>query len=101
MCLLTKEREPRVAKEDLTVLKYVICHDNKITSPYQNSKISVNEVMVAYPEKEDMRHYRTDILNEDFYILGGGAIHAMLIEGAKPYPNFIEKKAIIPAGTEY
>lgn len=102
MCLYTKERKPRIAKEDITVLKYVICRDNEIISPYQLSKISVNEVTVAYPEREDIKLDGVDILHEDFYILGEGAIHAMLIEGANlpPY-NFTRKKAIIPAETEY
>lgn len=101
MSLYIKDLKPRVAKEDITVLKYVICHNNEIISPYQKTKISLNEVMVAYPKMEDIKHYGTDILSNDVYTLDEGVIHAMLIETVKPYPNFIGKKAIIPAGTEY
>lgn len=103
MCLLTKEREPRIAKEDITVLKYVMCEDGRILSPFQGTEIPVNEVMVAYPKREIIR-IKADALNNIIYLLSGGAIHAKLIDTSAPYsghPSVKGRKAIIPAGTEY
>ena len=103
MCLLTKEREPRVAKDDLTVLKYVMCENGRILSPFQGTEIPVNEVMVAYPKREIIK-IKADVLNNIIYSLSGGAIHAKLIDTSAPYsghPSVKGRKAIIPAGTEY
>lgn len=103
MCLLTKEREPRIAKEDITVLKYVMCENGRILSPFQGTEIPVNEVMVAYPKKEIIR-IKVDVLNNIIYSLSAGAIHAKLIDTSAPYsghPSVKGRKAIIPAGTEY
>lgn len=99
MCLYLKEKKPRVAKEDITVLKYVKLCDNFIISPYQYAKIPVNKVMTASPNKEDMESYGTDILGNNVYVLSGGAIHAKLIGGG--FFGCEGRKAIIPAGTEY
>ena len=52
MCLYLREKQPRVAKKDITVLKYVKVCDEVIISPYQHTKITVNDVMRAYPNKE-------------------------------------------------
>ena len=54
MCLSLRDKQPRVAKKDITVLKYVRVCDNFITSPYQHTKIPVNEVMTASPKQEEI-----------------------------------------------
>ena len=99
MCLYLREKQPRVAKKDITVLKYVRVCDEGIFSPSQNTKIHVNEVMTASPKKEDIKFFGTDLLGNDVYSLNGGAIHAKLIKGG--FPRSEGRKAIIPAGTEY
>ena len=99
MCLYLRENQPRVAKEDITVLKYVKVNDKLIKSPLQNTTIPVNEVLTAYPNKADIFSYGKDMFGNDVYSLNGGAIHAKLIKG-----GFLEcecRKAIIPAGTDY
>lgn len=99
MCLYLRENQPRVAKEDITVLKYVKVNDKVITSPLRNTTIPVNKVLRAYPNKADIFSYGKDIFDNNVYSLNGGAIHAKLIKG-----GFLEcecRKAIIPAGTDY
>ena len=54
MCLPLREKQPRVAKKDITVLKYVRVCDNFVTSPDQHTKIPGNEVMTAAPEQEEI-----------------------------------------------
>lgn len=99
MCLYLREKQPRVAKKDITVLKYVRVCDEGIFSPSQNTKIPVNEVMTAYPKKEDIKFCDTDLLGNDVYSLNGGAIHAKLIKGG--FSRCEGRKSIIPAGTDY
>lgn len=99
MCLSLRDKQPRVAKEDITVLKYVRVCDNFITSPYQHTKIPVNEVMTASPKQEEINCFGVDLLGNNSYYLSGGAIHAKLIKDG--LSEFEGRKAIIPAGTEY
>ena len=99
MCLYLREKKPRVAKEDITVLKYVRLYDDGIVSPYQFTKIHVNEVLTASPNKENIESCGKDLLGNDVYSISGGAIHAKLIKrGLSKYEC---RKAIIPSGTEY
>ena len=98
MCLSLRDKQPRVAKEDITVLKYVRVCDNFITSPYQYTKIPVNEVMTASPKQVDIKFFDTDKLGNNVYSLGEGAIHAKLIK--EEFSEFEARKAIIPTGTE-
>lgn len=99
MCLYLREKQPRVAKEDIIVLKYVRLHKKGIISPFQRNIIPINEVMTAYPEKEEINFCDIDLLGNNVYSLGGGAIHAKLINGE--FPECEGRKAIIPTGTEY
>ena len=99
MCLYLRDKKPRVAKEDITVLKYVKLYDDGIVSPYQFTKIPVNEVLTASPNKENIESCGKDLLGNDVYSISGGAIHAKLIKrGLSKYEC---RKAIIPSGTEY
>lgn len=99
MCLYLREKQPRVAKKDITVLKYVRICDEGIFSPSQNTKIPINKVMRASPKKADIKFFDTDLLGNDVYSLSGGAIHAKLIKGG--FLRCEGRKAIIPAGTDY
>ena len=99
MCLYLREQKPRVAKEDITVLKYVKVDDNIITTPYRRTKIPVNEVLTASPNKEGFESWGADLLGNNVYSIGGGAIHAKLIKGG--FLGCECRKAIIPARTEY
>ena len=100
MCLYTREKQPRVAKNDITVLKYVSLSDRGMLSPYQCTRIPTNKVMKASPENVSPIPYTEDIIGNKIYRIGSGAIHAMLERNH--YFNFcVERKAIIPAGTEY
>ena len=99
MCLYLRDKQPRIAKEDLVVLKHVKLLDNNIISPYQHTIIPINKIMKASPEKEEIGFFGIDILGNDTYSLDGGAIHAKLIKDG--LSEFECRKAIIPAGTEY
>ena len=99
MCLYLKEQKPRVAKKDITVLKYVKVHDKVVRSPLQNTVIHANEVLTASPDKADIFPLGKDLFDNDTYTLNGGAIHAKLIKGG--FSNCECRKAIIPSGTEY
>ena len=99
MCLYLREQKPRVAKEDITVLKYVRLYDDGIVSPYQFTKIPVNEVLTASPNKENIESCGKDLLGNDVYSISGGAIHAKLIKDE--FSRYECRKAIIPSGTEY
>lgn len=99
MCLYLREKKPRVAKEDITVLKYVKVNDKVITSPLQNTAIHANEVMTASPDKAVIFPLGEDMFGNDVYSLNGGAIHAKLIKGG--FSECECRKAIIPSGTEY
>ena len=102
MCLYLRYKKPRVAKEDITVLKYVKVDDNIITTPYRRIKIPVNEVLTAFPNKVGMESCGTDLLGNNIYSLDRGAIHAKLIKGGLlELPGCEWRKGIIPAGTEY
>lgn len=99
MCLYLREKKARVAKEDITVLKYVKVDDNVIITPYQCTKIPVNEVLTASPNNVETCSFGKDMFGNDVYSINGGAIHAKLIKSV--FSKYECRKAIIPAGTEY
>ena len=99
MCLYLRDKKPRVAKEDITVLKYVKVYDKIIISPLQHTAIHANEVLTASPDKADIFFLGEDRFGNDAYSLNGGAIHAKLIKGG--FSGCECRKAIIPSGTEY
>ena len=97
--LYLKEQKPRIAKEDITGLKYVKVNDKVVTTPIQNTVIHANEVLTASPDKADIFCLGKDLFDNDTYTLNGGAIHAKLIKGG--FSGCECRKAIIPAGTDY
>lgn len=101
MCLITTEPYYRIAKEDISVIKYVIRSDGVIKTPYIKVKIPINKIMKASSEKEEAKFLIKDILNNDMYSISEGAIHAKLIVDNFTQIPFELRKAIIPAGTKY
>ena len=101
MCLITTEPYYRIAKEDISVIKYVIRSDGVIKTPYTKVEIPVNKIMKASSEKEEAEFLMIDILNNDMYSISEGAIHAKLIVDNFHHMPFELRKAIIPAGTKY
>lgn len=99
MCLYTRNKQPMVASRDIKCLKYVTKTGNQHYSPCRNTKIPVDQVMIASPSTPDIDHSSTDYLNHDIYALNGGAIHAKMAESSD-YGNDC-LLAIIPKGTEY
>lgn len=99
MCLYTRNKQPTVASRDIKCLKYVTKIDNQYYSPCRNTKISINQVMIASPSTPDINYSSTDYLNHNIYALNGGAIHAKMVESSD-YGNDC-LLAIIPKGTEY
>lgn len=99
MCLYTRNKQPMVASRDIKCLKYVTKTGNQYYSPCRNTKIPVDQVMIASPSTPDIDHSSTDYLNHDIYALNGGAIHAKMAESSD-YGNDC-LLAIIPKGTEY
>lgn len=99
MCLYTRNRQPMVANIDIKCLKYVTKKDNQYYSPCRNTKIPIDQVMIASPSTPDINHLGTDYLNHDIYSLHGGAIHAKIEESPDCLNDCLV--AIIPKGTEY
>ena len=99
MCLYLREQKPRVAKEDIIVMKYVKVSDKFITSPLQKTVVHANEILTASPDKADICSFGKDLFANDTYAINGGAIHAKLIKGG--FSGCECRKAIIPSGTEY
>lgn len=99
MCLYTRNKQPMVASRDIKCLKYVTKTDNQYYSPYMDTKIPIDQVMIAYPSTPGINHSSTDYLNHDIYALYGGAIHAKMVESPDYGNNCL--LAIIPKGTEY
>lgn len=100
MCLYTREIQPRVAKNDITVLKYVTLLDKGMVSPFLQTWIPANKVMKAFPENVNPEYYGKDLMGNNTYGISSGAIHAK-IEKDSFFGNSEKRKAIIPAGTEY
>lgn len=88
-----------VASRDIKCLKYVTKTGNQYYSPYRNTKIPIDQVMIAFPSTPNIDYSSTDYLIHDIYALNGGAIHAKMAESSDYGNNCL--LAIIPKGTEY
>lgn len=99
MCLYMREKQPRVAKRDIRVLKCLDVENGRFTSPSQNTPVTLGELMIAKPNTPDISEYYKDMFGYNRFSLAGGAIHAKLYE--KPDYGNTSREAIIPAGTEY
>lgn len=99
MCLYIRDKEPRVAKRDIVVLKYLLRINEEYSSPCQGTPVTLGKLMVAKPDTPSINYDSTDSFGREISSMGGGVIHAKLMESDN-YGNYCAK-AIIPKGTEY
>ena len=100
MCLYIRDKKPRVAKNDIVVLKYLKKEKEQFYSPYQGTPVTIGKVLVPYyPSELDITFSSTDHFGREISEINGGAIHARLFEDSG-YGNYCAK-AIIPKGTKY
>ena len=99
MCLYIRDKQPRVAKRDIVVLKYLLRTNEEYSSPCQGTPVTLGKLMVAQPDTPYIRYECKDLYDRKISSMGGGVIHAKLSE-SNDYGNYCAK-AIIPKGTEY
>ena len=99
MCLYTRDKQPRVAKRDIVVLKYLNQDGKRYESPCRGTPVTLGKLMVAQPNTPYISYGGKDLYDGEISKMGGGVIHAKLSEGNE-YGNYCAK-AIIPKGTEY
>lgn len=99
MCLYIKDKQPRVAKRDIMVLKYLLQVGKRYESPCQRTPVTLGKLMVAQPDTPHINYKYKDHYDRKIFSMGGGVIHAKLSE-SDDYGNYCAK-AIIPKGTEY
>ena len=99
MCLYIRDKQPRVAKRDIVVLKYLLKINGKYSSPCQGTLVTLDKLMVAQPDTPSINYDNTDSFDREISSIGGGVIHAKLMD-SNGYGNYCAK-AIIPKGTEY
>lgn len=102
MCLYIRDKQPRVAKRDIVVLKYLQKDDNEYESPCQETPVTLGKLMVAQPDTPYIRYEGRDPYDREISSMREGVIHAKLSE-SNDYSNYCNycAKAIIPKGTEY
>ena len=99
MCLYIREKQPRITKRDIVVLKYLQQDGKKYVSPCQETPVTLGKLMVAQPDTPCIRFEGKDLYDREISSMRGGVIHAKLSE-SDDYGNYCAK-AIIPKGTEY
>ena len=99
MCLYIRDKQPRVAKRDIVVLKYLKQTSRGYKSPCQGTPVTLGKLMVAQPDTPYISYDGEDLYDREISSMGGGVIHAKLSE-SDDYGNYCAK-AIIPKGTEY
>lgn len=99
MCLYIRDKQPRVAKRDIVVLKYLKQDGKRYESPCQGTPVTLGKLMVAQPDTPYISYEGKDLYDREISSMGGGVIHAKLSE-SDDYGNYCAK-AIIPKGTEY
>lgn len=102
MCLYIRDKQPRVAKRDIVVLKYLKRYKEGFLSPCQCTPVTLGEILVASPSEPDITPYSIDSFGREISEINGGVIHAKLFEDSN-YDNYCNycAKAIIPKGTKY
>jgi hypothetical protein len=99
MCLYTRSRQPKVAKRDFVVLKYLNKTKDEFKSPCQGTPVKLGETMIPHTSTPDIKREGADGFKNEIFSLTGGAIHAKLSENGD-YGNYCAK-AIIPKGARY
>lgn len=71
MCLLTKQTEAFIAKEDIIVYKLLLKRDNKYFTFFQGYPVKLNSLLIPAPIEGDI------IINDNrYYTIEGGMIHS-------------------------
>lgn len=99
MCLYIRDKQPRIAKRDIVVLKYLKQDGKRYESPFRGTPVTLGKLIVAQPNIPDISYEYKDLYDREIYSIGGGVIHAKLSEN-NDYGNYCAE-AIIPKGTEY
>lgn len=99
MCLYIRDKQPRVAKRDIVVLKCLRQYGERYESPCQGTPVILGKLMVALPHTPHISYECEDLYGREISSMGSGVIHAKL-SGSADYGNYCAK-AIIPKGTEY
>lgn len=99
MCLFIRDKQPRVAKRDIVVLKYLLRTNRECSSPCMGTPVTLGKLMIAQPDTPNINYDSTDIFGREISSIRGGVIHAKLSE-SNDYGNYCAK-TIIPKGTEY
>ena len=99
MCLYIRDKQPRVAKRDIVVLKYLKQDGKRYESPCQGTPVALGKLIVAQPDTPYIGNECKDLYDREIFSMGGGVIHAKLSE-SNGHGNYCAK-AIIPKGTEY
>lgn len=99
MCLYITNKEPKVAEQDIVVLKYLTRGNNYFYTPHRNTPVKLDRILTAYPSILQISEYKVNN-SKTIYALQGGAIHARLLE-SEIYCNELCYKAIIPKGVKY
>ena len=99
MCLYIRDKQPRVAKKDIVVLKYLKKVKERFYSPYQGTPVTIGKVLIASPSEPNITLNCIDYFDREISEISSGAIHAKLFEDSD-YSNYCAK-AIIPKGTKY
>lgn len=96
MCLYIGYKKPFVAKNNITVYKYVNENNGKYYTAYRNYPVNINEVMKADNNNNNivLDHYNK-------YCIDGGAIHACTTTYDNGFDGKICLKAIIRKGVEF
>ena len=96
MCLYIGNKKPMVAKKDIVVYKYVGGSEGNYETPFQNTPVKVNALMVAEGGNGNIAKE-----NYEKYVINGGAIHACTSSNDSDFVGNTCLKAIIKEGTEF
>ena len=99
MCLFIRDKQPRVAKKDIVVLKYLLKTNREYSSPCMGTSVTLGTLMVAKPDTPSINYASIDNFDREISSMSSGVIHAKLME-SDDYGNYCAK-TIIPKGTEY
>ena len=96
MCLYISNKKPLVANKDIVVYKYVFKENGKYVTPFQNTPVNVNALMIAEGGSEDIV-----VTNGRKYSINGGVIHACTSSYDDEFDCNVCLKAYIKEGTEF
>lgn len=99
MCLYTKDKQPRIAKRDFKVLKYLTKTGKGFQTPCQGTPVKLGKTMIPNRTTPTIQRECVDDFGNEIFSMTGGVIHAKLSESTE-YGNYCAK-AIVPKGAKY